>query len=322
MTDPTIDKLTELFVSYMRYELNRSPLTVDAYQRDLRQFFDFLASDDTRDIYLQTVTAADIRAWLGKLGRNGATAASLRRKTQSLRAFFHFLCKREIIKANPASEIILAKLPKPLPHFIREQEMESLLDNDINDINGNADPHRQLEHLLLHLLYATGIRRAEAISLTDADISLTRREIRVFGKRRKERVIPIADQLVDEIRRWQQARDAAWPDLVKPAPLLTIGHDRISEATVGRIISRALAATTTDRKSPHTLRHTFATAMLNGGADLDSVRQMLGHASGATTQIYTHLTIGDLKREYSMSHPRQNQPPRQETKKNQSDKNE
>lgn len=264
------------------------------------------------------------------MGRRGDKPASLRRRTQSLRAYFHWLLRQGVVKSNPAADITLAKLPKPLPHFVRANELEALLDtleaqqhypaattgeNRIDnteeknkETTGEEDWTAARDHLILHLLYATGIRRAEAIALTDDDFSPHRRELRIFGKGRKQRIIPLADALTEELLAWQSLRDSKWPHLAKPAHILVTSRGPMSASTLEVIVRRLLAGTSTDRKSPHTLRHSFATAMLNGGADLDSVREMLGHASVATTQIYTHLSIEDIKKAYESAHPRNKTP--------------
>lgn len=291
------------------------------------------------------------------MGRRGDKPASLRRRTQSLRAYFHWLLRQGVVKSNPAADITLAKLPKPLPHFVRANELEELLDkleeqknhdttdsiddrandrednisyrgeeNGADDREGSREVYAEedtvenaekntlspdaedwttaRDHLILHLLYATGIRRAEAIALTDDDFSPRRRELRILGKGRKQRIIPLADELTEELLRWQRLRDGKWPHLAKPAHILVTTRGPMSASTLEVIVRRLLAGTSTDRKSPHTLRHSFATAMLNGGADLDSVKEMLGHASVATTQIYTHLSIEDIKKAYKSAHPR------------------
>ena len=336
-------KCIDDFERYLRNEKNRSGHTVTAYIRDVRELCAFLTRRDTvrsksaenesaghngaesimfaatgesADIRFDDMTTSDIRSWVAHISRKGEKATTVRRKTQSVRAFFHYLCRVGLRNDNPAADIILAKLPRPLPHFVREEQMENLMAGDPapdraaerdgrkkNDADGSAT-RRALDHLVIHLLYATGIRAAEALTLTDTDIDFRRREMRVFGKGRKERVIPLADELLNEIRGWQKLRDDEWPGLPQPRHLLTVGHDGMSYFTLKKIVERMLAGTSADRKSPHTLRHTFATAMLNGGADLDSVRELLGHTSVATTQIYTHLTTADLKKTYDAAHPR------------------
>lgn len=296
MKNPTFND----FISYLRFELYRSDHTVEAYRRDLEQFTAFFCADPSTPFNPEEVTTPDIRRWIARLADAGEAPASLRRKTQSLRAYFKFLCRRKILKANPADNIILAKLPKPLPDFVRDADMERLLvalpqDASISD-------HR--DHLILHLLYATGLRRSEILQLTDSNVELNARRLRVIGKGKKERVVPIADQLAEEIATWQTLRDEAFPDLIAPRPIIATRHGAMSPSNLEVIIKRLLKHENAGRKSPHTLRHTFATSMLNGGADLNSVRAILGHASLTTTQIYTHLQTSDLRRSYIAAHPR------------------
>lgn len=319
---PTFRILTfNQFLTYLAAELYRSPQTIEAYGRDLRLFADFITAGNPQNFRCDDITPSDIRSWLGAMGRRGDKPASLRRRTQSLRAYFQWLLRQGVVKSNPAADITLAKLPKPLPHFVRTNELEALLDrleeplqpripNTEEDNEAIAEEQwtAARDHLIIHLLYATGIRRAEAIALTDDDFSPHRRELRILGKGRKQRIIPLADALVEELRAWQRIRDSRWPDLNRPAHILVTSRGPMSASSLEVIVRRLLADTSTDRKSPHTLRHSFATAMLNGGADLDSVREMLGHASVATTQIYTHLSIEDIKKAYNSAHPRNKTP--------------
>lgn len=288
------------FLNYLRHELYRSDHTVEAYERDLRQFAAFFCADPAATFHPEEVTTADIRRWLSRLADEGLSPASLRRKTQSLRAFFRFLCRRKTIPTNPASGVALAKLPKPLPDFVRDADMERILE----PLPPDSSLPAIRDHLILHLLYATGLRRSELLSLTDSSISADASQLRVIGKGNKERVIPIARALAQEIAQWQTLRDATWPDLPQPRPIIATMHGAMSAANLELTIKRLLRQERAGRKSPHTLRHTFATAMLNGGADLNSVRAILGHASLATTQIYTHLQTSDLKRAYTAAHPR------------------
>ncbi len=288
------------FLTYLQYELYRSDHTVEAYRRDLQQFIDFHTSQTHLPFEAAPVTTADIRRWIAALASEGTGAASLRRKTQSLRAYFKFLCRRKELKCNPAADITLAKLPKPLPDFVRDPDMEALLDS----IDPSAGIEAARDHLILHLLYATGLRRSELLQLTDASINPGLGSLRVVGKGRKERVVPLATELLDEIARFQTMRDDRWPHLQPPRPLIATSHGAMSAANIEVIIKRLLKNENAGRKSPHTLRHTFATSMLNGGAELNSVRAILGHSSLATTQIYTHLQTTDLRRIYSSAHPR------------------
>lgn len=299
------------FENYLKYELNRSPLTVEAYIRDLHEFACWLSGGNF-DIFIpQDVTTSDIRAWIGSMARR-SSATTIRRKTQSLRAFFRWLVKTGHIAANPASSVILAKIAKPLPEFVRESEMEKILaDTPHVPVSACSGPHELKEqalqlrnHLILNILYSIGIRQAELLLLNDSHISLTRMEAKVTGKRNKQRVVPIAPELAEEIKEWQTLRDRIYPDLPVPAPLLPGRSGNMSKPMLYKIVREGLASTGSAKKSPHVLRHTFATAMLNDGANLDTVREMLGHASLATTQIYTHLSFRELKKNYDTAHPR------------------
>lgn len=309
----------EEFIKYLQYELYRSQHTIKAYQSDLEQFCAFLSSNPESDpesdpsaksgeLQPASVTRDHIRAWIISLAEAGEAPRSLRRKIQSLRAFFKFLCRRKLLSSNPAEELTLPKLPKPLPDFVKDADMESLLCRYAEEAADPNLPRRERFfaariHLILHMLYATGMRLSEILSLTDDSVSLGARTIRVVGKGRKERSIPIAEPLSEEIRNWQTLRDAEYPDLVIPHPLIATIHGAMSTAQFSRIVKSMLEGKNAGRRSPHTLRHTFATSMLNGGADLNSVRAILGHSSLATTQIYTHLQFSDIRREYG-AHPR------------------
>lgn len=306
------------FENYLRYELYRSPHTADAYLRDLNAFINFRCAD-TEAFNPKTITAHDIRHWIAVLSQKGDSPRTLRRKTQSLRAFFRYLCRRHGYADNPADEIILAKIPKHLPDFIKDADMIRLIytaqENETSenspqfDTQKYTDPLAQRNHLLLHILYATGMRRAEVISLTDNSISFSNNTIRVVGKGNKERVIPIAPLLSKEIQEWIPVRDELFPDLDSPRPIIATRFGKMSPANIEIIINRLLNDETVAQKSPHTLRHSFATSMLNSGADLNSVRAILGHTSLSTTQIYTHLQFSDLRNIYSKAHPRAGKDP-------------
>ncbi len=287
------------FLKYLELELNRSRLTVDAYGRDLREFAEFLGKDaDMQDA--ESVTTADIRAWLAQMSRNGLSPRSLRRKTQATRAFFRWIQKQGLISKNPASEVQLPKIGRKLPEFVREQEMEDLLDTPIL----GGDPALNIRNkLIVNILYSCGIRRDELAKITDADVDFHAKEIRVHGKRDKTRIIPVADELLADIREWQTIRDGMYT-FPAPAPLICSKRGKLSGKAIYEIVHKLLITTGATHKSPHSLRHTFATSLLNGGAEINSVKELLGHASLQSTQIYTHLSFADLKKAYENAHPR------------------
>lgn len=290
----------DFFINYLKLELNRSDHTVEAYHTDLTQFAKWLTDGVPERFDARSVTTSDIRGWLATLSRQGDKPVTIRRKTQSLRAFYRFLHKRREVSANPAADIILAKTPSRLPAFVKESEMEKIL--TANEVDDSYDS--RLEHIIISLLYATGMRRAELAGLTDADLNLRNGEVRIFGKRRKERIVPLPLQLCHEIAEWQKTRDAENPGMSEPRPLLAKNGKKIGAPDIYTIVKRALASTSAAKKSPHVLRHTFATGMLNNGADLNSVKEFLGHSSLATTQIYTHVSLAEMRKAYSLAHPR------------------
>lgn len=290
--------LTE-FLQYLEMELNRSRLTVTAYGRDLHEMASFLGRDEEMD-EAADITTADVRAWLADMARNGLSPRSLRRKTQAARAFFRWIQKQGEIRNNPASEVQLAKIGRKLPEFVREQEMEELLDNHVQ----GGDPALNIRNkLILSILYSCGIRRDELAKITDADVDFHQKEIRVHGKRDKTRIIPVADQLLAEIKEWQTVRDGLY-SFPSPAPLICSKRGKLSGRAIYEIVHKLLMSTGATHKSPHSLRHTFATSLLNNGAEINSVKELLGHSSLQSTQIYTHLSFADMKKAYDSAHPR------------------
>lgn len=307
--------MIEEFVSYLESEQRASAHTIEAYERDVSRFAEWLHPDGEPDWSL--VSASDIREWIGSLADSGLVASTLRRKAQSLRAFYHWGHKKGLFKSNPASQLPLVKKGRHLPDFIKESDIEKLLahNSSVNDdLSGSTenDPEAQngsafseaRTHIVLTLLYSLGLRQAELLGITDNDLSADGRELRVLGKRNKQRIVPVPPALAAEIRDWQQIRDTTFPDLEAPRALIAGRDGKLSKTMLYRIVREGLKDVPTGRKSPHTLRHTFATAMLNHGADIDAVREMLGHASLQTTQIYTHISYKELLANYKAAHPR------------------
>jgi len=293
------------FVSYLRHEQNRSPLTAEAYERDLRQFADWLTSFHPERFEPHDVTLNDIRAWLASLARTDNSSRTLRRKAQSLRAFFRYLLKKGEIESNPAADLSLPKLPKRLPDVVRADEIERILSPIDENLRDNPDDETLMrDDLIVEMLYSLGIRRAELMAISDRDISFSAGEIKITGKRSKQRVVPVPSKLLQKIEKWQKLRDSIWSDLPSPTPLLVVKGKRISPQQIYRSVKKTLASSSARKKSPHALRHSFATAMLNEGADIDSVKEFLGHASLSTTQIYTHISFAEMKQAYTSAHPR------------------
>lgn len=295
---PGMKTIIDDFLAYLESEQRGSSHTVEAYGRDLGQFAEWLCGPDISGFDAASVRLGDVRAWIGSLADEGRAVTTLRRKAQSLRAFFKWGMRRGLFDANPAADLVLAKKRKPLPNFIKEAELEDILEERGDGFAAERS------HIVISMLYSLGLRQAELLALDDDDIDFAAGEIRVTGKRAKQRVVPMPGELAEEIRRWQQVRDARYPGSDRSRPLLKGPHGRISKEKLYNIVRESLAPASAGRKSPHTLRHSFATAMVNHGADLDAVREMLGHASLATTQIYTHLSFNELLTSYKGAHPR------------------
>ena len=295
------EALETAFLEYLRSERNRSEATIVNYELALRKFREFFESLN-EGIVWTTVDTSVIREWvIYQMDAEGNQSATVNLGLSALRSFYRYLLLIGAVSKNPASKVEGPKKKKALPSFIREQDMDKLLDDTTftNDFIGRRD------HLILHMLYTTGMRRAEIIGLKDGDIHLAERQLKVTGKRRKQRIIPFSDELAAEIESYQRLRDETFKSRQSEQFLLTrTGHDMgLNEmsATVKRYLS---LVTTQGRRSTHTLRHSFATAMLNHGADLQSIQKILGHESLETTQIYTHLSFEELKNEYNGAHPR------------------
>ncbi len=293
--------MLDSFSTYIRCELNYSVHTVSAYMRDLRQWADFATGGrpDTLDPF--TVTTSDLRQWINRLAREGDTPRTLRRKISSLRTFFGFLAKRHGMLSNPAADLHAPKADKPLPVYVRQQEMDSILADDLDP----DDFISVRDRLILLMFYSTGMRSSELEGLLDADVSIPRGELKVLGKRNKERIIPFGDELTEMITLYRRLRDATVPG--KPAPQFFVrpGGEPLYRRLIYRVVHGALEGrTVAPRQSPHVLRHSFASDMLNNGADLFSVQQLLGHKSLETTQVYTHITYLELKNNYQLAHPR------------------
>ena len=288
----------ERFLQYLRFERNLSLGTVDLYRRDLSQWDSFM-TEGGRQLDLASVTTSDIRTWLMERSVQGDCPGTLRHKVQALRALYRYLLRRGEVTANPAAQVELAKLSKPLPKFVRSRTVDAVLDADIDE-----DDFTQVrDRLIVMLLYETGIRRSELIGLQDAAVDTVKREIKVRGKRDKDRIVPFGSELAAWIERYRKLRGLVRPECGNL--LLTAKGKPLYPSLVYHVVHDALAvAGATGKLSPHVLRHTFASVMLNSGAGLNSVKELLGHESLAATQVYTHVTLSELQHNYELAHPR------------------
>ena len=288
----------ERFLQYMRHERNLSERTVDRYRRDLEQWMAF-AAPGGQEMDLPSVTANDVRAWLMNRAERGEKPATLRVHLQAIRALFRYLMRKCVVKANPAMTVELAKLAKPLPSFVRESTVDAVLDADIDD----QDFTQVRDRLIVMLFYETGIRLSELIGLQDAAVDTAKRELKVRGKRDKDRIVPFGSELASALDHYRSLRAEVRPEC---GNLLVTARGRaLYPSLVYHVVHNALlTAGGTGKLSPHVLRHTFASVMLNSGAELNSVKELLGHESLAATQVYTHVTLSELQHNYELAHPR------------------
>ena len=295
--------LIEEFTAYLRNELNLSELTVRAYSHDVGQWAAWLTDGKPENLDPGTVSSSDLRVWLADESRRGIGARSLRRKTQSLRCFFKFLVKRHGLTSSPAGDVVLAKSPKPLPAYVPPGEMESMLEKKCQ---GDDTFEQVRNRLILLMLYSTGMRRAELRDLRDEDISMVRGELKVLGKRNKERMIPFGKELAEEIQRYTDERSKATGTKVTERFFVRGNGEPLYDKLIYNIVHNAMLeeGVHATRLSPHVMRHSFATDMLNNGASLSAVQHLLGHESLATTQVYTHITYRELQQNYQQAHPR------------------
>lgn len=300
---PELDEtmLIDRYLTYLRCELNYSVHTVSAYSLDINRFANFCTHGSADSFDPVAATNSDVRAWLAFRSRQGDTRRTLRRKVQSLRSFYRYLALIGATDRNPATDISIARPTASLPTFIRTEEINALLDSPYD----TADIIACRNRLMIMLIYSTGMRRAELIGLLDRNIDTGRGELKVLGKRNKERVIPFGNELKTMIEHYRTLREEAG---IADAPyFLTRRHgEPLYPRLVNNIVGKELDPNEihATKRSPHVLRHTFATDMLNNGADLNAVQQLLGHTSLSTTQIYTHISYRELKQNYQLAHPR------------------
>ena len=288
----------ENFLQYLRLERNLSEKTVETYRRDLRQWEDYMAAGQ-RLLDIPSVTAGDIRSWLFNRSAQGDAPATLRRRVQALRALFRYMMRKNLVSVNPAAQVELAKLTKPLPTMVREKTVDALLDAEIDE----DDFDQVRDRLIVMLFYETGMRLSELIGLQDAAVDTVKRELKVHGKRDKDRLIPFGEELARWIDHYRALRQRVRP--VCGNLLVTARGKQLYSSLVYRVVHDGLAlAGGTGKLSPHVLRHTFASVMLNHGAGLNSVKELLGHESLAATQVYTHVALSELQHNYELAHPR------------------
>ena len=287
------------FLQYLQYEKNYSFHTVLSYRTDLYQFCDFLVIKP-QEINPININSQQIQQWSLLLMSTKISARSLSRKISTLKSFWKFLLVRGLATQDPTLKIILPKTKKPIPAFFKEKEMDSALDNKSNP--NDFETTRDL--LIISIFYQTGIRLAELISIEDKDIDLTNGNLRVTGKRNKQRIIPISNSLCKEISEYIELRNNKL-EILSVNLFLRENGQKLYPKLIYNIVHNTMSEVSSlHKRSPHVLRHTFATSILNGGADINAVKDLLGHSSLAATQVYTHTSFEELNNIYKHAHPR------------------
>lgn len=291
--------LVENFLDYLRFERNYSNCTLEAYERDLLQFADFIQVEETEK--LADVESGQIREWVVALMDEGYSSTTVNRKLSTLRSFYKFLCRKGRIEIDPMSRITGPKNEKPLPSFLKESEMERLLELSFD---GRNEFLKCRDRLIIETFYATGIRSSELIGLNVRDVDFSMLQLKVLGKRGKQRLVPFGEELKSDLLEYLEMRNQL-PDVDSEAFFVKEDGKRVYKSLVYNIVRNSISKVSTlKKKSPHVLRHTFATALLNNEASLSVVKELLGHASLATTEVYTHTTFEELKKIYNQAHPR------------------
>ena len=291
--------LTNSFLDYLQYERNYSEETIKSYREDLRQFEEF-ARGEIGDSAPSEVKAELVREWIVSLMDKGYTSTSINRKLSSLRSFYKFLLRKGEVAVNPLQKITGPKNKKPLPAFLRESDMDRLLD----EVDFGEGFKGCRDHMIIEMFYATGMRLSELIGLDDKNVDFSSLLIKVTGKRNKQRLIPFGEELKNAMIEYVNVRN----EIVQArtdAFFVRESGERLSRSIVENLVKRNLSKVVTLKKrSPHVLRHTFATTMLNHDAELGAIKELLGHESLATTEVYTHTTFEELKKVYNLAHPR------------------
>jgi integrase/recombinase XerC len=296
----TTEKTIQPFVDYLKFQKRYSQHTIISYQTDLAAFFDFM------ELTFGTIPVMDIkpsfvRSWLAAMKEKGMEAKSINRKISTLKSFFKYQLKEQTVTVSPMATIISPKIKKRLPQFVEKADTDTLF----TYVEFPDDWQGKTDRLLLQLLYGTGIRQAELISIKENQIDNYKKVIKVLGKGNKERIIPVSDELIAAIKEYTSQKRKTFEQYDANVLLINEKGKKLYPKYVYNSVKKYLSKITTiSKKSPHVLRHTFATHLMNNGADLNAVKELLGHSSLAATQIYTHNSIEKLKDIHKKAHPK------------------
>lgn len=296
MLHQQFDSLVQQFLNYIKYQKRYSQHTYIAYENDLLQFFQFVQYEfDVNSI--QSITSAMVRSWLAALKQEETTAKTINRKLSTLKSFYKYLLKQKLVTTNPLSIIIAPKIAKRLPVFVEEKQMHTLLHHAAQ----NETFDQQTQALVIKLFYTSGIRLSELLNLQEQDIDASYCQIKVLGKGNKERIIPIDKNLLQSLQQYIAAKPQSSATYVF---VNSKGKPLYAKQVYNWVKQNLSLVTTVKKKSPHVLRHSFATHLMNNGAELNAVKELLGHSSLAATQVYTHNTIEKLKDVFKKAHPK------------------
>jgi integrase/recombinase XerC len=287
------------FLQYIQHIKHYSPHTVRSYQKDLEQFFQFCSSDTSAEE--SRIDHHHIRGWIVELMESGNSARTTNRKISSLKTYFRYLLREGVIANNPVAKVLTPKTDKKLPVFVSERQMNTLLD----EVSFGDDISGLRNRTMIETFYNTGARRSELIGMRVSDVDLPQQQVKVLGKRNKERIIPLSRSFCEVLEKYLLVRESEHAGTGEEWLFLTRAGKKLYPRLVHRIVTQFLSVVTTaDKRSPHVLRHTFATHLLNQGADLNAIKELLGHANLSATEVYTHNTFEKLKSVYKQAHPR------------------
>ena len=301
MTLISIPVEIQSFLDYLKFERRYSAHTIRSYQDDLRQFGEYLKKDYNEILIVKT-DHVTVRSWLAQLKENDISAKSINRKISSLKSFFKYHLKAGTITQSPMGKIISPKISKRLPVFIKEEDTSKLINASLI---ATEDWKSLNTHLLVSLFYGTGMRLSELVNLKENQVDFSRRQLKVLGKGNKERIIPVTAELLKVVKEYIQQKKKEFEHSADTLLVTEKGkkmYSKYAYLLVNAVLNDNVK--TLDKKSPHVLRHTFATHLMNNGANLNAVKELLGHSSLAATQVYTHNTIEKLKNVYKKAHPK------------------
>ena len=285
-----------LFLKYLQTERRSSKHTIRSYENDLRHFNTFIKNTE-----IQNASEKDIRAWIVDMMGKDFSSLTINRKISTLKTFYKFLIREGYVTINPMDKVTAPKPSRKIPAFIDEQQINHLLD----DFSFGDDFSGLRNKTIIEMFYNTGMRLTELVNLKDSDFNLIEETLKVTGKRNKERIIPIHGSFITSIKQYLKEKEKQFPSLQHNYFFVTDKGNKLYEKFVYRIVNKYLKfVSTIEKKSPHILRHTFATHLLNRGADLNAIKELLGHANLSATQVYTHNTFEKLKSIYKQAHPR------------------